>query len=267
MGVTGFAIMKTERAKVHLDALHHQIRLIDESHRPTATENYIRHGRYIRRTKFPWLPADLGMLLGEFLYCLRSGLDQMAWQLASAQAKVAAKSYKRVAFPIFESISNRQDRENWKKAIAVFPGPVAAVIETFQPFKGPSSPKDHFLWQLNELCNIDKHRIIPVHSRGASVFIPTNPNVRVQHFQDADIIEVSVPLSDMNQMQFKTDPALAIEIGEWESDFSIPLSRLAEIHEIVRNQLIPKFSGFVPESPRTRIPAMRVSDRVPVYKR
>jgi len=96
--------MKTERANVHLDALNLELdRFVNEPN-PVITEDYIKGSRYIRRTQFRKIPPIIGMLLGEFLYCLRSGLDQLAWQLSLPTAKAATP--KRICFPIFESIAN-----------------------------------------------------------------------------------------------------------------------------------------------------------------
>ncbi len=42
--------------------------------------------------------------------------------------------------------------------------PVAvSIIESYQPYnaQNPALMKEHLLWQLNKLCNIDKHRRIP----------------------------------------------------------------------------------------------------------
>ena len=261
LGANGQAIMKTQRAKEHIDALNAQLSSFINESNASAIEDYIEGPRYVRRTKIHLPTYTLGMLVGEILYCLRSGLDQMAWTFALSISKSNPKTERRICFPIFESITENKDRESWNRVIQCFPDPVAQVIESFQPYKGPASPKDHLLWQLNHLCNTDKHRGIPVHSRNVNIFVPTNPAAIVRHFEYADIFEVSVPLSAMNEMQFKPDSSTRIEIGDWHTDIAFPVTILTDIHDFIRDKVIPAFSGFVPEGPLYPTPSFRIANR------
>src|ERR1019366_1803090 len=43
------------------------------------------NGRHVRRCKFTPIPADIMLSLSDFAYSLRSGLDQIAWQLRSEE--------------------------------------------------------------------------------------------------------------------------------------------------------------------------------------
>ena len=43
-----------------------------------------------------------------------------------------------------------------------FPSAVAKEIELLQPYNGLGAPEDHLLWQLNFLCNFDKHKVVPL---------------------------------------------------------------------------------------------------------
>ena len=48
----------------------------------TATgRDDIKNGRYIVRVEFAKPEGDILLSLGDFVYNLRSGLDQLAWQL------------------------------------------------------------------------------------------------------------------------------------------------------------------------------------------
>ncbi len=66
------------------------------------------------------------MLLGEFLYCLRSGLDQAAWQLALPAAK---RDFPRdIYFPIVEKRG-----KGLNTVLGYFSNAVAKEIELLQP--------------------------------------------------------------------------------------------------------------------------------------
>ncbi|HEY5176934.1 MAG TPA: hypothetical protein VII95_15355 [Terriglobales bacterium] len=133
--------MKTERAKVHLDSLNRELALFAKEPYTVVTREDAKNSRYIRRTQLKSINPIMGMLLGEFLYCLRSGLDQLAWNFALPAAQ--QKYPKLVCFPIFESVSRSEDRRNFAKALAWFPVDIAKEIEALQPHKGLGSAQDH----------------------------------------------------------------------------------------------------------------------------
>jgi len=259
-----YPVMKTERAKTHLDALNRELNIFLSRDDTLVRKYYEKGSRYICRTEFAGVPKIVGMLLGEFLYCMRSGLDQLAWHLALQTARDTEDSAHRVCFPIFETIAGTKNWKNWQRVIKLFPNSVAGVIEALQPYKGPGSPKDHALWQLNALCNIDKHRIIPIHSQEAPIFVPiTDPPARIEHLDDPDAIEVSVSLADAAKLKFDPKGSMTIVFGEWGSDFVIPRERLSEIYNFVRDNVIPRFSRFISKAPES--PVMRVAGATAVH--
>jgi hypothetical protein len=189
----------------------------------------------------------IGSLLGEFLYNLRSGLDQLAWQIATP---VARKDFPTtLSFPIFERVSSSQDRKNYRRALDWFPDPIQKEIDALQPYKRLGAFQDHPLWQLNKLCNIDKHSVIPINSRSVNIFVPRNPAVLIKNFDNEDAIEVSVPLSDKEQLNFEPDQVFPIEFGEWDSDLIIPRHRLADICSFIECIVIPTFRPFASGKP------------------
>src|SRR5215469_16311093 len=99
-----YLVTKAERAKVHLDAFNGHVS--DYMKEPfTVTSKHDAHNRrHIKRFELKGFEPVLGQELGEFLYCLRSGLDQMAWQMAKPAAR---RNFPRdIYFPIYEDISN-----------------------------------------------------------------------------------------------------------------------------------------------------------------
>lgn len=237
----GYLVIKTERAQVHLAAFNQELdAYCKNSHTVTTREE---KGRYIRRTEWKGFPPILGMLLGEFLYCLRSGLDQLAWQLALPNSR--KNHAKEISFPIVEAVTNSKQQKNWVSIVRHFPSEVAKEIEGLQPYRATGSPQDHPLWQLNKLCNIDKHCIIPINSRTLEIFVPHSPAVLVQHFDNEDAIEVSLPLKDKHQLDFEVNADMQIEFGEWNTDLRIPRHRLADILSYFQQTVIPTFRRFI----------------------
>jgi hypothetical protein len=245
MNILAYVVMKTDRAKNHLDMLNREVdAFLKEACTITAKED-IENSLYIRRTQFNAMNPVMGMLLGEFLYCLRSGLDQMAWQLALPSARNDSRKAGLICFPIFAEVKTSDDRKNLRKTLDLFPDEVARGIDALQPYKGPGSPKEHALWQLNKLCNIDKHCIIPINSRAKPIFVPhTDPPAIVRKLDDEDAVEVIVPLADKNKFYFDPNAPAEIEFGEWDSDLVIPRHALSDIYGFITRTVLPKFSRF-----------------------
>src|ERR1700674_1288327 len=158
-----YLVMKTERAKLHLEALNRELDAFAKEPYTVITKEDTGNSRYIRRTQFKGLDPLMGMLLGEFLYNLRSGLDQLAWQIATPSAREDFPTV--LCFPIFERVCNSQERRNYNRALSWFPDDVQKEIDVLQPYKRPGGPEGHPLWQLNKICNSDKHSVIPINSR------------------------------------------------------------------------------------------------------
>jgi hypothetical protein len=131
-----YPVMKTEREKKHLDSLNRELDGFLSKPDAIVRKYYEKDSCYICRTEFAGIPMIIGMLLGEFLYCMRSGLDQMAWHLALPTARSNEKSARKVCFPIFDSVSDAKSRENWDAVIRLFPADVANVIQELQPYNG-----------------------------------------------------------------------------------------------------------------------------------
>jgi len=240
-----YLITKAERAKLHLDALNgHMSAHMKEPY--TVVRKYDPHNRrHIKRIEQKGFDSVLAMELGEFLYCLRSGLDQMAWQLATVEAR---RDFPReIYFPLPEDLSKRGDkssrdrRRNYARALRRFPPEVRRQINAVQPHKGADAPETHPLWQLNKLCNLDKHVRIPIHSTGFNVFVPNVPGVAIQNLDLEHALEVSVPEEYESALDLKPTFPDPIEIGEWDSDWRIPFYRLSDIHGFITCTVIPRF--------------------------
>jgi hypothetical protein len=256
-----YLVTKAERAKLHLDAFNGHVSAYMKEPYTVVRKHEAHNRRHVKRyERKPFQPV-MGMELGEFLYCLRSGLDQMAWQLANSDAR---RDFPRdIYFPIPEDLSNSDRRRNYTRALGLFPDDVAKEIDALQPHKGPNPAQDHPLWQLNKLCNLDKHVIIPIHSQGITIFAPEVPGVKAEYLHNEDTFEVSVPEEYEDQLDFKPTLPDEVELGEWNSDWRIPLHRLSDIHGFIICTVVPRFMSFnladVPSE------MMRVYKVTPIY--
>ena len=102
----------------------------------------------------PTMPMELRLVLSGFITNLRAALDHVAYHLVlnSNGGKMPTKT--KVHFPIAKSAVAYPDLRN-----GYLPGvdpTILAVVDGVEPFQGG---KGHALWQLNELANVDKHRL------------------------------------------------------------------------------------------------------------
>jgi hypothetical protein len=101
---------------------------------------------------------DFSLIIGDCLHNLRAALDNLAYDLAVAHTgkePLPSKFASRSEFPIFTD-------KNLPKFFDVLGGvaPSAqAEIEGLQPYHRGEKLRHDFLWQLNKLSNIDKHRL------------------------------------------------------------------------------------------------------------
>jgi hypothetical protein len=237
-----YLVTKAERAKLHLEAFNGQVAAyMKEPY--TVISNYdAENRRHTKRFQLKAFEPVLGMELGEFLYCLRSGLDQMAWQMAKPEAR--RDSAKEIYFPIPEDFDTSDRRRNYRRVLNLFPDDVAKEIDAIQPHHGPEPAQSHPLWQLSKLCNIDKHMLIPIHSRGINLFVPDVPGISAKNLDEEDAIELSVPEQYKTHLDLKPTLPDSIEIGEWKSDWRLPLYRLTDIHDFITSTVIPLFVPF-----------------------
>jgi hypothetical protein len=256
-----YLVTKANRAKLHLDAFYEHVSGYMKEPHSVITKHDAENRRYIKRFELKAFEPVMGMELGEFLYCLRTGLDQMAWQLALPDAR--RDSPTDIYFPIFGDIAKPNDAKRHSDRLALFPVDVAKELDAIQPHKGPDPPETHPLWELNKLCNFDKHKLIPIHSRAINPFVPSVAGVKVEHFDREDAIEVGVPEQYKDYLDLKPTLSDSIEIGEWNSNWRLPLHRLSDIHRFITCTVIPQFEGFNLADVATE--SMRVYKITPVY--
>jgi hypothetical protein len=190
-------------------------------------------------------PDPVAMLLGDFVYALRSGLDQLAWQLALITTD---KPGGQTCFPI-ESECPLPSNKSYARKIESIPSDALKIIEPLQPYTDWPRRKEHPLWQLNKLSNIDKHEQVAIGSipfrLDANVILTARVN-----FQHG--ILVSIPLADKDKLKLKIEVpdipfGVPIDATDAVPDFEVGLDRLRKIYEFVRYEVVPKFESFFPK--------------------
>ena len=232
--------LKTARAKEHLDDLRERLRKFreDEPISFKRDDDLVKQKHNIR-IKIKSVPDKITLIAGDFLYCLRSSLDQLIWALA----KEIGKYPNGTQFPIFE----QRDPARFNRYTSGVPTGALALIESYQPYNAqtPALIKEHLLWQLNKLCNIDKHRRIPTDATIIDFNFPDFPKkfISVAKFDpDAEIITVPLELKDY--MELNPMANLNVTFGDSYEGIRCDLARLEQMYEFVANRVIPAFATF-----------------------
>ncbi|SRR6266446_1672164 len=240
-----FVKMKARRADEHFQSLEREMTNWAAKPYSLTEKTNFEEALYIVGIEITPTPEIIPMLFGDFVCNLRSSLDQLAWKLAHLRpVKTFTRTQERqINFPIFEvRNSTYEDRRE------LFPSTVAAIIDTFQPYLRGNAFRDDPLWQLNELWNLDKHRTIPSTPYNINLRFPMNG---WEHFlrdnRFAHHLEVAFPIGFAWTSKVDLKPEISIEILFGETGkFEVSLSRLREINDFVRNDVIPGFTGFFP---------------------
>jgi hypothetical protein len=232
--------MKVDRAQHHLDALDRELRRFDRKPSYTISRNEdVKNSLYIVRIEGKAAPQIIPMLLGDFICCLRSALDQLAWQLISiGPGGFKKRDEGKIYFPIIAK------PENWPPwSLPFFPKESHSLLDKVQPYHRGAAFDKHPLWQLNELCNLDKHRVIPVNCSSLTVHFPV-PGWEAFR-RDLDYgLEVRFPLSMKSKFHLKPHVSSQILFGEHMGSLEISRNELGKINEFVRGEVIRPFSGL-----------------------
>jgi hypothetical protein len=240
---------KIDRAKVHLDALSQAV----ESWRKTQTDclffqDDIERGEHIIEFRPPISDKDVEMALiaGDFVCCLRASLDHLAWQLA-ASANPGTVPSKRIAFPIIGE--NTLDTQiAFTKMTFGIPEEAVYTIRSLQPYHGGDAYRHKFLWILNTLWNIDKHRSIAMHSLVTEIRLHVSSAMPIRCDRFDDHMKMVFNLTDKSNIKFQPMPPPEVNFGDEKEGVKVTVEGLRTIYEAVRNEIIPAFAGFFPQS-------------------
>lgn len=215
-------------------------------HNGYTTAERDEDGRHIRTLQINPVPIDISLTLSDAVYAIRSGLDQLAWQLALITNPNPSRD---VCFPIFGELKPDTPK-NLKKATGDMPSDAANIIEELQPYKRGAEFRDDPLWQLGELCNMDKHKIPIGRAIMAQLYIEPQGWTKI----DLDnAVEISWPIALKESAVFRPElPELVFGSSlSSTGNESIELGRdaIARIYTHVRETVAPKFTIFFGADP------------------
>lgn len=107
------------------------------------------------------IPETWSLDVGDILHNLRSALDHLAFELACSHkgSPLTSIEAKRSEFPIFGE--RAPTSKQWSDRIGLCHPGAQAIIRNLQPYKS-FDYRDHCLWIISALNNIDKHRTLHI---------------------------------------------------------------------------------------------------------
>lgn len=239
---------KTNWANGHLNALEGAVKKWIKGHPYSVTEEddpeKIWHAFIIKTNT---ASRDIPLIVGDYINCLRSALDQLAWNLVHLCPETIPKNEriaKQIVFPVCETDSAYASKRG------LFHPDIGKVFDTFQPEDRTNAYRSHPLWQLDKLWNIDKHRMIAVNCCKFDVTMRGGINGRIENFEDRMMVLVPC-VARLCYRPVYVEPRITPQVlfGEYMGDFEITLSDLRKIYEFVGGKVIPAFAGFFPKLP------------------
>jgi len=160
MTVADPVIYKIIRAQEHLQALETDLGEYFKKHPAKVVRQHEGspdeyHGRVVADVA---IPMRLQLILGDFLQNLRSALDYLVWELVLAAKNTPGKDN---MFPICSTLDRFNDAAFRRGRLGGVPDVAKTVIECLQPYNRGDFEKS-ILWVLDDLCNINKHRRVPL---------------------------------------------------------------------------------------------------------
>jgi hypothetical protein len=255
------ARLKVKRANVHINSLNLAIRrasgnpnisIIKEGKIkiPDDLKNTVNAPGLIKLHLEPSIPDNWCSMVGDILSNLRASLDHIAWSLAMEQCRetgipLSEKQQRRVTFPIHLKRSTKP----YKIGVGLslndvkgFPENTWDLIESFEPYNRINRPKTELLGVLDYLVCKDKHRIItPVKRQFTFRFSGDQQAIRARLNQPNEYLFADIDNSTTLQQNTEFDIVLDVPFVQ---GFYFSISRLSEIHNFIRDEVIPSFTTF-----------------------
>jgi hypothetical protein len=132
------------------------------------------------------LPHNVSFLIGDIVHNLRAALDHLTYGIVKA---IGGSASMNLYFPIDESRRQLVNTDRKREIETKVPKLLDIIFDEIKPFNTPDG--DGFLWSLNQLDRIDKHRmIIP------TLQITTVPGVYAVSDQGSRMDDCSLTVSD-----------------------------------------------------------------------
>ncbi len=152
---------RLRRAQEHLDAIKGELVAYYENDACSLAGEFHTNddgpGRGAWTVGLAPLGPRLNTLIGEFLHDCRSLLNHLARQLVLEHTGEATR---RSEFPVFSRAPTA--KKKGKEALPDIPGSASPdarrLLHLFQPYSWGDRYREHPIWVLDKLWNIDKHR-------------------------------------------------------------------------------------------------------------
>jgi hypothetical protein len=236
--------LKTTRAKKHIDDLQAELQSFYRSkpYQFTRVDDLV-NSQHIIRFKVDPTPGPISLIAGDIFYNLRASLDQLVWYLSRLPSP--QRSYPQdTQFPILDQ-RNRKLITRRTKGVST---EAVAIIESLQPYNTPNPPgaKDHLLWKLNKMCNIDKHSRIPIHGHSGQVMRPESIAALGYRFEAVgECFEMRIPLDLKHEMIDDPPITMKVVFGDAYWGVSCDFYDIEAMYEFVTNSVLPRFSQFM----------------------
>lgn len=233
------AYLKLNWAKHHLDALDEDLETFHRSNPCRFTsEDDLKNQRHYLKVELDTVPDHIPLRCGDAFYCMRASLDQLVWRLA----KLTITIPKRTQFPIIEKWDSGS-LSRFSGQLRGVPPTAIAIIKELQPANG-NSPESYLLWKLNAICNLDKHRRIPVNGSEVRFDLPAgNPHsLTFESFDSYGIF--SVPLAEKAKLDFHPEVSFQVNFGDLSAGVSLGPRDIRDIYEFRSNRVLPRFIPF-----------------------
>jgi hypothetical protein len=237
--------MKVERAATHLKELQALCAAFKADPYAISEKDDEERRLHIVTITLKKMPPNIPILVGEYAHSLRSALDHLSWQLGLLSGRTPSRSS---CFPIHSGDSTK-DRERLMRVTYDIPCDAVAIIKTLQPHLRGKSMKNDPLWRLNKLSNLDKHVTIG-YSHTSVLFRYITWDVPEPPFipdEESTSVHCLIPLVHKGKVKVEPlTPELIFgkPIDSPRPDFTLTEEDIAEIHSVVRDNILPQFAKF-----------------------
>jgi hypothetical protein len=230
-------------AKHHLRLLDKEIgSYLGQADKPytVKAEDDVERGEYVISLGLKPPLFSLALMAGDFVACLRGSLDHLVTALTLC---IGGRYNDRASFPII-GVNTGANRKSFNNATSGVPGQAVAIIRELQPYHAGDGYKASKLWILHRLWNIDKHRRIPLQpamikfETGHPAQFPPLP----ERAKNSGVVRF--PLAAKPYIELKPRVEISITFGDISEGISVTYEDLLDIHNFVRDDVMPRFESF-----------------------